>query len=231
MTQSRTGVQSLRGWSALSGERALFFRTLAHQRRMVLPSIIAFGLLLDVGVPAGLLIAAPSFVWTWAVVGLLGGVAGGAAQLAIERDHHHLRMAPVAPLPALMWLAAVPAAHRIVSVELSWLPVVLAPGVTPGVWAAGALLIPCLTALAEGAGSVAVVMADRKLVRAPLKAGFAVGGVLPAAVILSALLALGSTALLGALVVAPLVLAAAAAGFAFTAHRIWPTRTHARDHR
>ena len=129
MTGSRNDLRSLPGWPALSGERALAFRTLARQRRIVLPATLGFGLVLDVGVPVGLLVAAPSFAWTWAVVGLLGALATGAAELALERDHHQLRMAPVSTLPALLWLAAVPAAHRIVSVELSWLFVLLAPDV------------------------------------------------------------------------------------------------------
>jgi hypothetical protein len=184
-----------------------------------------------VGVPAVLLVAAPSFVWAWAVLGVLGAFASGGAGLAIERDHHHLRMAPVRPLPALLWLAAVPAAHRTVSIGLAWPLVLVAPGVTPGAWAAGAVLIPCLVALAEGAGAAAVAAADRKFIRAALKVGVAVGGLLPAAVVLSASLWLGLPAFLAGVLAAALVLAAAAAGFAFTAHRIWPRRTRARDRR
>jgi hypothetical protein len=98
-------------------------------------------------------------------------------------------------------------------------------------WAAGAVLIPSLVAFAEGAGSVAVVSADRKLVRAALKLGFAVGGVLPAAVVLSASFALGLPVFLGAVVAAVVVLAAGRACFAVAANRIWPRRTRARDHR
>jgi hypothetical protein len=231
VTESRGGVRSLPGWQALAGERALAFRTLARERHMVVPSILGFGLMLDLGVPVALLVTVPSFGWAWAVVGLLGAWMIGGAQLAIERDHHHLRMAPVRPLPALLWLAAVPAAHRTVSIELSWLLVWLAPGMSAGMWAAGVILIPCLVALAEGAGSVAVAVADRKPIRAALKAGIVVLGLLPAAAVLSVSLGLGASAALAGALAAPTVLAAACSGFTFTAHRAWPRRTRARDQR
>jgi hypothetical protein len=227
MARFRDGATSLRGWDALAGERALSFRALSQQRRLMLPSVVAFGFFLDLAVPAVLLATAPAFTWAWALLGLAGAGITSASMLAVEREHHHLRLAPLRPLPALLWLAAVPATHRVVSIELSWLPVLLMPGMTAGGWLAGALLIGCLVALMEASGALAVVAADRVVVRALLKPAIFVLGVLPAAVALIAALALGATTGVAALPAAAVMLAAARSCFALAAPQIWPTtRTH-----
>ena len=191
MARFREGATSLAGWDGLAGERALAFRALAQQRRLVLPSFIAFGFFLDLAVPLALVAVAPTYAWAWAAIGLAGAAVTGASMLAVELDHHHLRMAPVRPLPALVWLAGVPAAHRTLTIELAWLPMLLAPGTTIGVWLAGALLIGCMVALVEAAGALAVVAADRMAARAALRVAIGVLGALPAAGVLLAALSLG----------------------------------------
>jgi hypothetical protein len=146
-----------------------------------------------------------------------------ASMLAVELDHYHLRMAPLRPLPALMWLAAVPAGHRVASIELAWLPMLFVPGSTTGVWLGGAVLIPCLVALLEAGGALAVVVADRMLGRAMLRAALTALGVLPAAASLLAAALLGWPAGLAAVAAAAAVLAPAAVFLLLADHRIWPS--------
>jgi len=157
--------------------------TAVQLRRTMLPSLVALGLLLDIGVPLVLLDVAPTFAWAWTAVVLVGAVAGAGGQLAVELEHYHLRLAPLRPLPALLWLSAIPAVHRVVSTELAWLPVLFAPRVTTGIWATGVVLIPCLILLAEATGSAAVVATDGWHTRIGLKLAFAALGVLPAAAV------------------------------------------------
>lgn len=220
-TGTRTGVSSLAGWDSLAGARAMAFRVLADQRHMVPVTMLGAGLLLDIGVPVVLLLTAPSFVWAWAAVGLLGGWFGAGAQLSIERDHHHLRLAPVARLAALLWLAAVPAAHRLISVQLSWSLAWLASGITLGTWAAGVLLIPCLIAFGEGAGALAVAAAERKVVRAAIKAAILVIVSIPATTVLGVVLELGVPALVAAVPTGAALLGGAWVCFATASRRIF----------
>ena len=223
-TPLRRKLPSLAQADAFAGERALCFRGIAQLRRQILPSFVAFGLLLDVGAPLVLLELAPTFTWAWALIVLAGAVAGGASQLAVELEHHHLRLAPLRPRRALLWLSAVRAAHRVVSIELAWLPILFAPGVTAEIWVAGALLGPCLVALAEATGSLAVASSRELLGRAALKAAFGTLAVLPAIVILVATIALGSIAL-AAVTGAAALLATTALCLRRTASTIWPKET------
>jgi hypothetical protein len=220
----RTRVPSLQGRASLAGERALAYRSFVQQRRMLLPGMLAGGFALDAGVPLVLVGVAPGFTWAWAAVGLAGAWLTAASMLAVELEHHPLRMAPLRPLPALGWLASVPATHRVVSTEIAWLPMLLVPGVTPGGWLVGAMVIPCVVALFEAGGALAVVLADGSIARLALKAGLALGGLLPAAIALLTAVALDLPAFALALVTAALLLAAAAALFSLSARQIWPRR-------
>jgi hypothetical protein len=222
LTQFRTGSGSLPGWSALAGERALFFRALAQQRRLTPPSWVALGLLVDLGGALVLLSVAPAFTWGWAAVCLAAAVWSGGSMLAIELDHYHVRIAPLRPLPALLCLAAVTAVQRIVSIELAWLVVLFAPGVTAGAWVTGVLLIPCLVALVEGAGALAVAVADRPLSRGALKVAIGTIGALPAIAALTAGAALGWPATVVAPLAAAALLALAWCCLARAANHIWP---------
>ena len=199
--------------------------TAVQLRRTMLPSLVALGLLLDIGVPLVLLDVAPTFAWAWTAVVLVGAVAGAGGQLAVELEHYHLRLAPLRPLPALLWLSAIPAVHRVVSTELAWLPVLFAPRVTTGIWATGVVLIPCLILLAEATGSAAVVATDGWHTRIGLKLAFAALGVLPAAAVWIAAMALGWSPPVVAPVVAAALLVSAALYFDRAAHRIRPPRT------
>ena len=205
---------------AASGESALCFRGIAQLRRQLLPSLVAFGLLLDIGAPLVLLDVLPTFTWAWTIVVLAGTVAGGAGMLAVELDHYHMRLAPLRSLHALVWLAAVPAAHRAVSMELAWAPVLFAPGVTSGTWFTGVLLIPFVVALAEATGSLAVVSRRDLPARAALKATLAFVAALPVALILIAAGSLGWPTTLVAPLAAGALLASAAACVNATAHKI-----------
>jgi hypothetical protein len=196
---------------------------------MILPSILAFGLALDVAVPLVLLDVAPDFTWAWAATGLVGAALGSASMLAVELEHHHLCMAPLRPLPSLLWLAAVPAAHRVLSTEVAWVPMLFVPGYPAGVWLVGAVLIPCFVALVEGAGALAVVLADRTLPRALIRLGLGVAGVVPTAAVLVVAASVGAPAVAVALLVAATSLAIAATYFAFSARQIWPRRPLASD--
>ncbi|MEA2441385.1 MAG: hypothetical protein QOH76_2809 [Thermoleophilaceae bacterium] len=229
MAAFRTRIPSLTGTSALAGERALGYRALVTQRRLILPSILAFGLALDVVVPLVLLAEAPDFTWAWAAVGLVGAAMSAASMLAVELEHHHMRMAPLRPLPSLLWLAAVPAAHRILSTEVAWVPMLFVPGYPAGVWLVGAVLIPCFVALVEGGGALAVVLADRMLPRALIRLGLGVAGVVPTAAVLIVAASVGAPAVAVALLVAATSLAIAATYFAFSARQIWPRRPLATD--
>jgi hypothetical protein len=229
MATFRTRIPSLAGSSMLAGERALGYRALVQQRRMILPSILAFGLALDVGVPLVLLDVAPDFTWAWAATGLIGAALGSGSMLAVELEHLHLRMAPLRPVRSLLWLAAVPASHRVVSTEVAWLAMLLVPGSPAGVWLVGALLIPCLVALGEGAGALAVVLADRMLGRALLKLALGVTGVLPTAAVLIVAASVGTPAVVVALLVAATSLAIASTYFALSARHIRPRRPLATD--
>jgi len=79
----RKRVPSLSGRSGFCGERALGFRTAVQLRRTMLPSLVALGLLLDIGVPLVLLDVAPAFAWAWTAVVPVGAVAGAGGQLAV----------------------------------------------------------------------------------------------------------------------------------------------------
>ncbi|MEA2466982.1 MAG: hypothetical protein QOJ57_1108, partial [Thermoleophilaceae bacterium] len=231
MASFRTRLPSLTGRTALAGERALAYRSFVQQRRMILPGMLVLGFALDVGVPALLLSVAPDFTWGWAALGIAGAWISGASMLAVELEHHHLRLAPLRPLPALLWLAAVPATHRAVSTELAWLLMLFVPGLSASVWLVGALLIPCLVALVEGAGTVAVVAADRLLPRALLRAALGLGGAIPAAALFGVAIALGVPAIVAGVVAAAALLAAAWSLFTFSARQIWPRRPLANAHR
>lgn len=216
-TQFRTGLTSLPGWQALAGERALCLRTLAQQRRMLRPTLV--GLVAALGIAVALVAVAPAFTWVPAVLLLVLTAASGAGQcLAVELDHHHLLLAPLRPLPSLLWLGAVPVVSTAVQIELVWLPVLAAPVITTGAWGVGAVLIPCLVALAEASGSLAVVVADGPLARVAL--AFALGA-LPAATLVIAVVSLGAPTTLVALATVVL-LAAAASWLALAARRIRP---------
>lgn len=219
--RSLSGLSARSGWSP-AGERALLYRGLAQQRRLVLPSLVVLGLLLDLGVPLVLLDVAPTFAWAWTVVVLVGAIWGAGAQLAVELEHYHLRLAPLRPLRALLWLSAVPALHRLVSMELAWFPVLFAPRVSSATWAVGVVLIPCLVALVEATGSLAVALSSRLLARAGLKAALAMFGVVPATAIAVGTTSLGWPASLVAPAAAAALLASVALSLTRTVDNVWP---------
>ncbi len=218
--QFRTGLTSLPGWPVLAGERALCFRALAQQRRMLRQSVI--GVVTGLAIALVLLVIAPSFTWAPAVLLLVVTVLGAGSQgLAVELDHYHLQLAPWRPMPALIWVGAAPVAVSAVQIEVVWLPVLAAPDVATGAWVAGAVLIPCLIALAEAAGSLAVVVADGLLARVALTAALVTFGALPATALLFGAVSVGVQRVLVALAAVAL-LAAATCWMVWTAHRIWP---------
>jgi hypothetical protein len=88
----------------------------------------------------------------------------------------------------------------------------------------GALLIPCLVALVEGAGALAVVLADRMLGRVLLKLALGVTGVLPTAAVLIVAASVGVPAVVVALLVAATSLGIASTYFALSARHIRPRR-------
>ncbi len=221
--QFRTGQVSLPVWPVLAGERALCFRGMAQQRRLLRPNVIS--LVVGLTIALILLALAPDFTWAPAALLLVNSLASsGASQgLAVELDHYHLRLAPMRPLPALAWLGAVPVTVNVVQIEVVWLPVLAAPGVPTGVGVGGVVLIPCLVALAEAAGSLVVTVADGLLVRIALALALGTLGALPAAALAVAVVPLGSSTLLVTLAAVAL-LTAAASLLTWTAYRVWPRR-------
>jgi hypothetical protein len=128
----------------------------------------------------------------------------------------------VRPLPALLWLGAATAVQRVVSIELAWLVVLFAPGATVGAWVTGVVLIPCLVALVEAAGALAVAVADRPLSRGALKVAIGTLGGLPAIAILITGVALDWPPTLVALMAAAALLAPAGSCLTRAVNHIWP---------
>jgi len=187
----------LPGWTAMSGERALFFRALAQQRRTMPAGWLAASVLVDLAAPLVLLAVAPRLIWAWTAVCVATTFWTAGSMLAVERVHYHLRLAPLRPRHALLWLGAFTALQRFVSIELAWLPIVFAPGVGLGAWIMGVVLIPCAVAFVEAAGALAVTTADRLLARGALKAALGIVGLLAGAAALGTPAWLGGPAMLG----------------------------------
>jgi len=108
-----------------------------------------------------------------------------------------------------------------VSIELAWLVVLFAPGVTAGAWVTGVLLIPCLVALVEAAGALAVAVADWPLSRGALKVAIGAIGALPAIAALTAGAALHWPAAVVAPMAAAALLAIAGCCLARAANHVW----------
>jgi hypothetical protein len=224
LARFRDGASSLRGWDALSGERALAFRSLAQERRQVLPSLVAGGLALDLAVPSALLVLAPEWAWTWTVAALAGSFLAGGTMLARELDHHFLHSAGLQAVPALGWLAAVRGVHRALSGWLAWAPLVLMPGLGLGAWLAGLLLVPCVVALGEAAGALAVARTDRPAGRFALRVAGGLAGLLAAAAVLVGALAIGAPPPAAGAAAALVAGGAALAGLTLAARRVWRVR-------
>ncbi len=221
--QYRTGLRSLPAWPAFAGERALCYRVLTQDRRIIRASLATAGVLLAIALV--LRVFAPGYVWAPAALTLLSAptAAGAADGLAAELDHYHLRLAPLRPLPALLWVSVIPVARTSVIMEVLWLAVFAAPGIATGIWVAGAVLIPFVVVQAAAAGSLAIAAADGTVTRLGLGVGLAALGAAPAAILLVARGPLGTAVALIPLAAATL-LAVAALWFVLTSRRVWAPR-------
>lgn len=223
-TMFRSGVPSLPTWSFFAGDRALCYRALAQERRIVLSTLGTLAVLLAIAV--GLRLFFPPYAWVPAALTLVTvPTAFGAADgLAAELDHYQLRLAPFRPLPALIWVSVIPIVRLSLMLEVLWLPAFAAPGIPTGVWIAIAMLIPFAVTPAALAGSFAIAVADSTLSRAGLGIGLAALGVIPAVALLE---------LLHQLVPAPLLIPLGAAALlapcpiwlAYISRRVWAPRT------
>ncbi|MDQ2831370.1 MAG: hypothetical protein M3Y74_20280, partial [Chloroflexota bacterium] len=163
--QFRTGLRSLPAWPPFAGERALCYRVLAQGRRIIRASLGTLAVLLAIALV--LRVFAPGYAWAPAALALLSAptAAGAADGLAAELDHYHLRLAPLRPLPALLWVSVIPVVRLSVITEVLWLAALAAPGLTTATWVAGAVLIPCAVVLAAAAGSLGIASAEGALSR------------------------------------------------------------------
>ncbi|TDD24739.1 hypothetical protein [Nonomuraea diastatica] len=155
----RTGVASLRRPSALTGERAVLYRALAQERRVLADRLVMPVLLL--AAVAGLIVIAPAYGWVPllpAVPHLLGEhlVAG----VAVERDHHLARVTGMRMEWVLIWANILPAARTAVALEVLWLPQIFSPAVEAPMWWAGVLLAPITAVLIAGASELAGALTD-----------------------------------------------------------------------
>ncbi|NBE93325.1 hypothetical protein FE391_15345 [Nonomuraea sp. KC401] len=181
----RTGVASLRPRSALTGERAVFYRALAQERRVLADRLVMPVLLL--AAVAGLMVVAPAYGWVPllpAVPHLLGEhLVGG---VAVERDHHFAQVTGMRTERVLIWANILPVARTAVALEVLWLPQIFSPVVEAPLWWAGVLLAPITAVLVGGAGELAGSLID------PIAARFTVAlavcglGWTPCAVLLAA---------------------------------------------
>ncbi|MEO3798430.1 hypothetical protein [Nonomuraea sp. B1E8] len=155
----RTGVASLRRLPALTGERAVLYRALAQERRVLVDRLVMPVLLL--AAVAGLMVVAPAYGWVPllpAVPHLLGEhLVGG---LAVERDHHFARVTGMRMERVLIWANILPVARTAVALEVLWLPQILSPAVGATMWWAGVLLAPITAVLIAGASELAGALID-----------------------------------------------------------------------
>ncbi|MCK2242103.1 MULTISPECIES: hypothetical protein [unclassified Crossiella] len=210
----QTGLRSWSGDARLTGERALLFRGAAQQRRMM-PT---FGLELGVEllITVALLVFAPGVAWLpVAFVLLITVVTSSFTGIAVELDHHHLWVAPLRPLPALLCVTAVPAAAAAIGAELPWLALLVGGAIGGGTWLTGALLIPMVITTVLTAGALAVSLGGRGVLRVPLSFGFTAIGLAPAGVLLF------SRTPVTVLAVAITLLGVTIAGAVLTARTLW----------
>lgn len=215
----RSGMRSWSGTAFLAGERALLFRGVAQQRRMQL----TFGVELAVELLAtiALLVLAPHLAWLPLVFVLLITVLTSSfTGIAVELDHHHVWVAPLRPLVALLCATAVPAATVSAGAEVLWLTLLIGGVLGVGTWLAGALLIPLVSVVVLLAGGLGIAIGGRGVLRVPLSLGLAAAGIAPAAV-----LAFVPTPLVVAAVAVTLLGSATAGALAVTS-RLWPSSRH-----
>jgi hypothetical protein len=212
----RSGLRSWSGTSRLTGERALLFRGVAQQRRMRLASSVE--LAVELLITIALLVLAPHLAWLpLAFVLLITVLTSSFTGIAVELDHHHIWVAPLRPLVALLCATAIPAATISASAEVLWLTLLVGGVLGGGTWLAGTLLIPLVSVVVLLAGAVGIAAGGRGVLRMPLSLGFAAAGIAPTAV-----LAFVPTApAVGAVAVALIGLATAAA--LVVRGRLWPS--------
>lgn len=135
----------------------------------------------------------------------------------MELDHHHVWVAPLRPLVALLCATAVPAATVSAGAEVLWLTLLVGGVLGGGTWLAGAFLIPLVNVLVLLAGALGIAIGGRGVLRVPLSLGLAAAGVAPVAV-----LAFVPTPLAVAAVAVTLLGSATAAALAVSG-RLWPS--------
>ncbi len=184
-TLFRSGVPSPPAWRAFTGERALCYRTPAQERRILLSTLGTFSVLLVITLVLSLFLA--TYVWIPTVLMLISApIAFGAADgLAAELDHYHLGLAPLRPLPSLVWVSAIPVSRTVALSEILWLPTLATPDISVGIWISVAIPIPFLIALAATAGSFAIATAEGALFRAALGIGLAALSLAPTVVLIA----------------------------------------------
>jgi len=174
----RSGLRSWSGRAFLTGERALLFRGLAQQRRM--QRMFGLELAVELLVMIVLLALAPEMAWLpLAFVLLTIVVTSSFSGIAVELDHHHVWMAPLRPLIALLCAIAVPAATVAASAEVLWFTLLLGGSLGGGTWLVGAVLIPCLGVVIFLAGALGIAIGGRGVLRIPLSVAFGAGGIAP----------------------------------------------------
>lgn len=221
--QYRSGLPSLPVWHSLSGERALFYRVLAQDRRIAGASLATLAVFMAIALVLRLFL--PAYAWVPAALTLVSAptAAGAADGLAAELDHYHLRLVPFRPLPALLWVTIVPVVRTSIMVEILWLAAFAVPGLSLGAWIAGLVIIPFLVIQAATAGSLAIASAEGALSRIALGVGLSALGIIPAAALLDTSSDLLPAALL-VVVAALTLLAAAAFWLLLTPSRVWAAR-------
>lgn len=215
----RTGLRSLPGAPVFAGERALCYRGVAQQRRML--RMYGLELTVELALTVILLVLWPRFAWAPAGYLLMSYIVSSPMQgLGAELDHNHLRLAPLRPLRALLWVNAVPVAVMTISLEVLWLPLVAAGAVRPLVGGLGAALIPCVAMVLAAAGSLAATASGGMLTRIALALALGITGAVPALALVVPALLWQATPLL---VLAAGVLLATLSGawLVLTRRRVW----------
>lgn len=215
----RTGLPSLRARPAFAGERALCYRALAQERRILRQQVAQ--VVVGLAITGVLLVLWPRFAWAPAVYLLLGSVVSSSmAGLAIELDHYHLWLAPLRPIPTLLWVNAVPAVRTLVTLEVLWLPLMLADAIDSMVVITGVVLLPCVIVLSTAAGGLSATVAESVLARFTLPVALVAAGAAPAFALVVPVFTAQKTPLL-VLLAAALLLAASIPLFVLIQRRVW----------
>ncbi|MFF0312048.1 hypothetical protein ACFYSC_31815 [Streptosporangium sp. NPDC004379] len=180
----RPGVASLGHRPVFAAERAVLYRALAQERRVLADHLVMPAVLLVATV--GLLVTVPAYAWVpllLAVPHLLGEhLVGG---LAVERDHDFVPVTGMRMKRVLIWANVLPTARTAATLEVLWLPQILSPVLAVDLWWAGVLLAPVTAVLIVGAGELAGALAEPMAARFVLALGSCALGWVPCATLLA----------------------------------------------